>query len=184
VLILVGCAILGLFPIIMYLLKQAKTSTPSLQWPALAGVLKFQYQSQPPRMLGDWEGRHAGAELHNGKVLVTLQLSQPSRLRVEVGPKAEMEARAGMVMPDRVATGDLEFDARLLARCSERAAAQSIFEATLRQRLMAQPNVEMIGVGDKVQWILPDLKDCETLEHVLEVMTAIASEMERFPANA
>ena len=177
-------AVVALLPIGLYLLKQAKVSTPSLQWPALAGVLKFQYQAQPPRMLGDWDGRHVSVELHNGQVLATMQLSQPSRLRVEVGSKAAMESRAGMVMPDRVNTSDADFDGRFIARCSDRAAAQQIFEPALRQRLMSQPVVETVGVGDKVQWLLPDLKDPDTLEHVLEVMTIIASEMERFPANA
>ena len=180
-----GFILLGLIPIVVYLAKSAKAATPSLQWPGLSTILKFQYQAQPsPRMLGDWEGRHVAVELHNGQVLVTMQLAQPSRLRVEVGAKADMEARAGMVIPDRLQTGDAAFDGRLMIRCSDRQAGASIFEPTLRQRIMDQRVVAAVGVGDKVQWLLPSLQDPDTLEKVLEVMTALAAEMERFPANA
>jgi hypothetical protein len=176
--------LLALIPFIIYFARQIKTTTPSLQWPVLAQILKFQYQDKPPRLLGDFEGRHVSAEPHNGGVLVSMQLSRPSRLRVEVGPREDVARRAGMIVPDPVMTGDAAFEARLLARCSDKAAGVSIFDPALRQNILAQPFVDSLGIGDKIQWMLPELKEPETLERVLEVMTAIAAEMERFPANA
>ena len=176
--------IAALLPFILLAMRHFKTSTPSLQWPGLAGILKFQYQDKPPRLFGQWEGRNVTIELHNERVLVTMQLAQPSRLRVEVGPKEEVARRAGMIVPDPVLTRDPAFEDRLLARCSDKSVGPSIFDPTLRQRLMSLPFVEALGVSDKVQWMLPELSQAEGLERVLEVMTAIASELESFPVNA
>ena len=180
---LIGILIVVL-PFVLYFWTQLKVSTPSLQWPAIAGPLKLQFADNPARILGDWEGRHMTVEIQGTGVLVSMRLSQPSRLRIEVGPKEEVAKRAGMVVPDPVATGDSAFDLRLLARCSDRAAGQEIFEAALRQNLMAQPIVDVLGAGDKVQWRLPTLRNCETLERLLQVMTILATEMERFPSHA
>lgn len=184
-LIAVLCLLAGCVPIVLYFAKQTKANTPSLQWPVLAKELGWQYQGQPaPKMLGDFEGRHASVELREGRAVVALQLVQKSRLRVQVGAKAEIEARAGMVIPDRIQTGDAAFEGRLMARCSEREAGQMIFEPALRQRLLDQPVVDVLAAGDRVQWTLPALKESDVLEQVLGVMTAVAAEMERFPANA
>jgi hypothetical protein len=176
--------LLALVPFAIVFWTRFKTSSPALQWPSVAAPLNLQFADKPPRIVGDWEGRHMGAEPHNNSVLVTLQLSQPSRLRVEVGAKEEVVKRAGMLVPDPVATGDSAFEARLLARCSDRQAGQVIFEPTMRQLLMGQTVVDVLGAGDKIQWRLPELVDTDTLERVLQVMTAVASEMERYPANA
>ncbi len=180
----VGLAVLLLLPIIVYAARTVKTSTPSLQWPGVGKVLGFQFADKPPRLLGDFERRHVAVELHNGAVIVTMQLAQPSRLRVEVGDREEVTRRSGMIVPDPVATGDSAFERRLLARCSDKNAGLVIFEPALRGQIMLQPIVDCIGVGDKVQWRLPELKEPGPLEEVLQVMTAIAAEMERFPANA
>lgn len=174
----------ALLPFILLAARHIKTSTPSLQWPSLAEILKFQYQDKPPRLLGQWDGRNVSVELHNERVLVTMQLSQATRLRVEAGLKEDVARRAGMIVPDPVLTGDSAFESRLLARCSDKNAGTVIFDPALRQRLMALPFVEALGVGEKVQWMLPELNEAAGLERVLEVMTAIASELESFPADA
>ena len=179
-----GLGVLLLLPIIVYTARTVKTSTPSLQWPSIGKVLGFQFADKPARLMGDFERRHVAVELHNGAVIVTMQLSQPSRLRVEVGDRAEVTRRSGMIVPDPVVTGDSAFEQRLLARCSDKNAGLAIFEPALRGQILQQPIVDCIGVGDKVQWKLPELKDPGPLEEVLQVMTAISAEMERYPANA
>ena len=108
-------------------------------------------------------------------------LARPSRLRVEVGPKDEVTARAGMVVPDPVTTGDLSFEERLLARCSDKNAGQQLFDPVLRQRLMAQPQVDILGQGAMVQWVVPVVKYPDPAEDLLDTLTVIAEEMERFP---
>ena len=179
-----GLAVLLLLPFIVYVMRQVKVNTPSLQWPALGRVLNLQFSDKPPRLLGDWESRHVGVEQHADGALVTMQLNQASRLRVEVGDREVVTQRSGMVVPDPVQTGDLTFERRFLARCSEKNAGLTIFEPALRQILLEQEIVDVLGVGDKVQWRLPSLTEPAMLEHVLQVMAAIAAEMERYPANA
>ena len=179
-----GLGLLAMLPVIVYFARQVKMSTPKLQWPTLAEVLNLKFTDGPPRLLGDWEGRHVAVDLHGEGVLVTMQLIRPSRLRVEVGPREVVTQRSGMIVPDPVATGDSRFEERLLARCSEREAGLTIFEPAMRQIIMDQEIVDALGVGDKVQWRLPELKQPHVLEGVLQVMTAVAAEMERYPANA
>lgn len=176
--------LLVLLPFVLYFWTRLRVSTPKLQWGLVAGPLRLRFEDNPPRILGDWEGRHVAVQEHGTAVLVTMGLSQPSRLRVEVGPREEVAKRAGMIVPDPVHTGDQAFDQRLLARCSDRAAGQAVFDPAMRQNLMTLPVVDALGAGDKVQWRLPELQDPDTLERVLQVMTAVANEMERYPANA
>jgi hypothetical protein len=100
---------------------------------------------------------------------------------VEIGPKDEVTARAGMLVPDPVATGDNAFDERLLVRCSDKSAGLQLLDPVLRQRLMTQSVVDILGQGAMVQWLVPAVKHPDPMEDLLDILTVIAEEMERFP---
>lgn len=169
-------------PIAIYHIRQYKLSTPSLQWPVLARVLSMEYQADPPRIKGQRNGRVILVELHQAGARIATSLAKPSRLRVEIGPREEVVRRAGMVVPDPVATGDPAFEERFLARCNDKAAGLRLLDPTLRQRLLAQPHVEILGQGNVAQWLLPFVKEPDPIEEAAEILTAVAEEMERFPA--
>ncbi|HAM36136.1 MAG TPA: hypothetical protein DEB40_02600 [Elusimicrobia bacterium] len=162
----------------LYYWREYKMSTPGLQWPVLGRILGLDYCAAPPRLRGRSNGREVAIEISQNLVRIAMKLSRPSRLRVEIGPKEAVSLRAGMVVPDRVSTGDEAFDGRLLARCNEKAAGLKLLEPLMRQRLLAQPHVDILGEGAEIQWLLPYLKEPEPAEAILEILAAIAEEME------
>ncbi|MDD5656517.1 MAG: hypothetical protein PHF00_04595 [Elusimicrobia bacterium] len=176
------CAIVVVVPLAFYYIRQYKISTPSLQWPALARVLAMNYAPDPPRITGQRNGRALCVEADGTGARVSMALGRPSRLRVEIGPREEVTRRSGMLVPDPVPTGDTAFEERFLARCNDKAAGLKLLDPVLRQRLLAQPFVEILGQGDNVRWLLPWVKEPDPIEETAEILTAIAEEMERFPA--
>ena len=176
--------VLVLVPVGLFVWREHKLSTPSLHWPVLAPILHLEFHDKPPRMTGQWNGRPVVVDVLNGAVRVAMPLAKPSRLRIEIGPRDEVTRRAGIVVPDPVATGDRDFDARLLARCSDTAVGLQIVDPVLRQRLLAAQHVEILGQGGTVHWMIPAAREPDALEHIMDVLTALAAEMERFPADA
>ena len=173
--------VLVAIPMGVYYWREYKMSTPRLQWPVLASILKLEYTPDPPRMQGTRNGRKVTVDMYKTGVRVATILARPSRLRVEIGPKAEVTARAGMVVPDPVATGEHAFDERFLARCSDKNAGLQLFDPVLRQRLMAQDTVDILGQGAMAQWIVPAVKQPDPAEDLIDILTVIAEEIERCP---
>lgn len=58
--------LVALIPIGLYFWREHKLSTPSLQWPVLAKILSLQYEANPPRMSGLYEGRRVAVEAAPG----------------------------------------------------------------------------------------------------------------------
>ncbi|MCX5795124.1 MAG: hypothetical protein NTY77_06495 [Elusimicrobia bacterium] len=174
--------VLVALPMGLFYLREYKTSTPRLQWPVLAPILKLEYLPDPPRMQGTRNGRKVTVDIYKTGVRVATVLARPSRLRIEIGPKDVVTARSGMLVPDPVVTGDHAFEERFLARCSDKDAGLQLFDPVLRQRLLAQSDVDILGQGAMVQWVVPAVKQPDPAEDLLDILIVIAEEMERFPA--
>jgi hypothetical protein len=178
-------AVLGaMVPLAIYLLREHKMSTPSLQWPVLAKILGLQYEASPPRMSGKWNGRQIAVEPVDGGVTVTAWLSAATGLRVECGPASLVTKRAGIVLQDPVEPLDRAFRDKLLARCSVKAAGPTVFDAALQKRLAALPHVDFIGEDTRVVWSAPHLKDPDSAEALLGALCAVADGLESFPRGS
>jgi hypothetical protein len=173
--------LLGLLPIAVYFWREHKLATPSLQWPALGRILGLQYEANPPRMSGKWTGRPVAVESGPAGVTVSAWLSAATSLRVECGPKELVTKRAGVLVPDPVEPLDKDFRDKLLARCSDKAAGPTVFDAALQQRLAGLPHVDFVGQGTRVVWTLPVLKDPDGAEALLGALCAVADGLESFP---
>jgi hypothetical protein len=174
-------ALVALIPVGLYFWREHKRSTPSLQWPVLSKILGLQYEAEPPRLSGKWNGRSVAIAASAGGVTVVARLSAPTALRVECGPKDLVAKRAGLVLPDPVEPADKDFRDRLLARCSDKAAGPVVFDAALQQRLAALPAVDFVGQDEAVTWTLPALIDPDPAEAVLGALCAVADGLESFP---
>ncbi len=176
-------ALLALLPFVFYFWREHKMATPSLQWPVLGKILALTYEADPPRLSGNWSGRRVAVESAEGKVVLTAWLSAPTRLRVECGPKDVVTRRAGIVLQDPFDAADRAFADRLLARCSDKAAGPTVFDAALQQRLAQLPHVDFIGQDTRVVWTLPEFKDPTAAETVLGALCAVADGLESFPQS-
>lgn len=179
---LIGFAGGAVVLVILYFVRLQRATKPSIVWKRLAAACDLNFDAAGPSLEGTHEGRKVAVADLKGSAKIALQLKRRSRLRVEAGPKAVVTKRAGLVVPDPVATGDFGFDERFLVRCSDKAAGERMMESAMRQRLSALPDVDFIGQDDSVQWTVPLLNDSEVLDEILACMTAIAAEMESYPA--
>jgi hypothetical protein len=168
-------------PIAWYFWREHKLNTPSLQWPAMKGVLGLTYEANPPRLGGTWNGRKVALESLEGGVTVTTWLNAETRLRVECGPKDTVTSRAGMLVPDAVDPVDSSFRDKLLARCSDKAAGPIVFDSTMQQRLVNLPAVDFVGEQFRVVWSVPVINDLNKTEALLGALCAIADGLESFP---
>ena len=163
--------------------RDHKINTPSLQWPAMKGVLGLEYGANPPRLGGTWNGRKVAIEAVEGGATVTAWLNAETSLRVECGPKDVVTQRAGMVVPDALAPGVTAFRDKLLARCSDKNAGPLVFDATMQQRLAELPAVDFVGEQYRVVWKVPVVRDLNETEALLGALCAIADGLESFPKS-
>lgn len=173
--------LLAAVPFGLFFWREHRMATPALQWPILAGVLRLQYEAAPPRLSGSWNGRRVAVQTEDGKVTLTAWLSAATRLRVECGPKELVTKRAGIVLPDPFEAGDRAFRERLLARCSDKAAGPTVFDAAMQQRLAHLPDVDFVGQDTRVVWTVPALKTPDSAEALLGALCAVADGLESFP---
>ena len=182
--IILGLLGFAVAPIIYYYAREGKLNNPALHWPTLAPILKMEFESKPPRLSGERNGRRVTIDVYQEGVRVATILNTPSKLRIEVGSREAVIKRTGIVVPDAVSTGDSTFEEKFMARCSDKDAGHVIFESSLRQRLLARSDVEILGQGSMVQWILPSVRDPDSVEEVMDILTVLASEMEGFKERA
>ena len=176
-------SLVALIPIGLYFWREHKMSTPSLQWPVLGKILSLRYEANPPRMSGNWNGRRVAVESVSNGVLVTAWLNAATRLRVECGPKELVTKRAGLVLPDPVEPLDRSFRDKLIARCSDKSAGPTMFDAALQQHLASLPQVDFVGMDTRVVWTAPALRDPNSAEKILGALCAVADGLEHFPGG-
>ena len=179
--ILLLAALGAMIPLGLYFWVEHKTTTPSLQWPTLAKILALQYDAEPARMSGNWNGRRVAFESGSGAVTVTAWLNGETSLRVECAPAEVVTKRAGLVVQDPVEPIDRAFRDKLLARCSVKTAGPTVFDAALQQRLAALAHVDFIGEDTRVIWNVPVVKDPDGAEALLGALCAVADGLESFP---
>jgi hypothetical protein len=179
--IVIFALLLGIGPIAFYFWRDKEMRTPSSRWRKLAGPLGLQFAANPPRLLGEWNGRPAAVETGPGGAVVSVGLLRPTRLRVECGLKEVVERRAGVLVPDPVEPVDGAFRDRLRARCSEKAAGPVVFDAALQKRLAAMPEIDFVGAEARVAWSVPLVADLERAEAILAALCAVADALEHFP---
>ena len=175
--------VFGGIPIAWYFWREHKLSTPSLQWPGMCKILGLEYEANPPRMAGTWNGRKVVFEAAANGATVTAWLAAPSRLRVECGPTEVVTRRSGMLVPDAVEAVDRDFRDKLLARCSDKAAGVIVFDSTMQQRLASMPAVDFVGQESRVSWTVPLVCDVNATEALLGALCAIADGLESFPQS-
>ncbi|MDP3544424.1 MAG: hypothetical protein Q8T11_18320 [Elusimicrobiota bacterium] len=170
-------------PTAWFFWRDHKLNTPSLQWPGMKTVLGLQYEANPPRLGGAWNGRKVAIESTESGAVVTAWLNAETRLRVECGPKDVVAKRAGMVVPDALEPAVSAFRDKLLARCSDKNAGPLVFDVTMQQRLAELPVVDFVGEQFRVVWRVPVVKDIDETEALLGALCAIADGLESFPKS-
>ncbi|MFH1723596.1 MAG: hypothetical protein ABII00_03125 [Elusimicrobiota bacterium] len=173
-LILVGVAV----PVALYFWRESRFRNPASRWPALASAVGMQYAPDPPRMGGEWKGRRVTVSSVEGGALLASPLQCRSAIRVEIGPRAEMERAAGMVVHDRLTLGDPAFEERYLARATPPEAGEGALDPATRQKLLRMPDVRILAVSNQIQVRMPSPTEADALRGILDVAASVADAVE------
>ena len=175
--------LITLLPIASYFALEGRKNMPSMHWPKMAPSLSLNYENDPSRMTGKWGGRRAQIVKLQDVVTLTVWLEKATYLRAECGPRALVTKRAGKGVPDPVAPLDPSFGGKLLARCSERAAGPTVFNALIQKRLSGLPRVDFVASDDHVIWTLPFLRKSGEAMEIFDALSVVADELDKFPRD-
>lgn len=166
--------IIVLIPLGVYLWRESRYRNPAARWPQLARDLGFGFTPSPPRLAGQWKGRRILATAGQGESLVTTPLRCRTNIRVEVGPRAEVEQAAGMVVHDRVELGDSGFESRYLVRATPQELGGAAVDPAMRQRLMQMPDLRVLADPQELRVRAPLAVEAGELREFMDVAVAMA----------
>ena len=173
--ILVGLSI----PIAIYLWRDIRYRNPAIRWRQLAPLLGFDFENNPPRIGGKWKGRQmvVCAQPNEPTAVLTVPLNCPHSVRLEIGPRADVERDAGIVVPDRVVfhgTENLAFEKRFLVRSTPLELGQTATDMALRQRLLGMKDVRILAVSNRLDMVFPIPTEVSELRDWLDVAESLA----------
>lgn len=162
-------------PVGFWAWRESRLKNPAARWPELAPQLDMQFLPNPSRLEGQYKGRafRVLAEA-DGSTTVLTGLRGRTGLRVEIGPRAEVEKASGMIVPDRIETGDSAFEKRWLVRGQPRELGEAAADPSLRQRLMSLPDIHVLALPDRVTLRVPYPSDASEIRNYLDIAVSVA----------
>ncbi|HVE13307.1 MAG TPA: hypothetical protein VNI01_07935 [Elusimicrobiota bacterium] len=165
-------------PIAVYFWRESRYQNPAVRWKQLAPVLELSYEADPPRVSGSWKGRElVVAAQEDGTAVLSLPLRAGRAVRVEIGPRADVEKDAGIIVPDRVrfpGLADAAFENRFMVRATPVELGETATDAAFRQRLMAMPDVRILAGGDRLDMVFPLPTEARTLRDWMDIAASLA----------
>ncbi|MBI4349114.1 MAG: hypothetical protein HY553_19915 [Elusimicrobia bacterium] len=170
---------LVVLPLAWWFWRESRDRDPENLWPRLAPGLGFKYAGPPPVLQGEWNGRPASVIVEGGRTVASARYNPASRVRLEIGARAELERAAGMVVPDRVEfPEDRAFSGVFLVRSAPEEFARLVVDATVRPRLAAHPGLHLLATGGRVDVSLPEARREDELRDLLDLAVAVADAAE------
>ncbi|MFH2203717.1 MAG: hypothetical protein ABIJ96_11415 [Elusimicrobiota bacterium] len=169
-LILIGISV----PIAFYVWRESRHNNPASRWPELAKIIEFQFTANPPAMTGQWKNRQMAFTAHPESMVLTSPLQCRTNIRIEIGPRQEVEQAAGMVVPDRVDFGDKAFDTRYMVRSTPLEFGQSAVDPAMRQRLLQLPDLRILVLHNKIDIQVPELSEASQVRSYCDVASSLA----------
>jgi hypothetical protein len=173
--ILIGVSI----PILFYLWRESQHTNPATRWPDLAEMLEFSYEANPPRLQGDWKGRQMTLTSAEQEAVLTTPLSCRQGTRIELGPKADVEREAGMVVHDRIDLHDPLFEKRYLLRSTPPEVGEAAVDPSMRQRLLGlTPNLSILAGANRLDVRLPIATESDELRTYFDIAASLADSID------
>lgn len=174
--ILIGISI----PVALYLWRDKQYHNPASRWPQLAKMLEFQYAADPPSLEGEWKGRRLQIQAHGESAYLLAELENKGPVRVEIGPKAEVEKAAGIVVPDRVTFAQRQpaFDDNFTARATPLELGYDI-DYALRQKIAGIGDVYLLAQGGRLQMRVPVFTEAAPVREAMDVCVSLADAIDR-----
>lgn len=170
---------LVVLPLAWWLWRESRDRAPENLWPQLAPGLGLKYSGPPPALQGEWNGRPVFFLVEGGRTVASARYNPASRVRLEIGPREELERAAGMVVPDRVEfPEDRGFSGVFLVRAAPEEFGRLVVDATVRPRLTAHPGLHLLATGGRVDASLPEARHGDEFRDLLDLAVAVADAAE------
>lgn len=164
-----------------YMFWMSMQNEPSKRWPKLAERLGLKFEGPPPRITGPWKSRQVAVQVQDGKAVVSFPVRRPEGFRMEIGPRAEVEKAAGIVVPDRLEFTEpsaLAFNQRFMVRCKPADPGRAALDHILRQRLLALKDFGILAEKGRFNVALPLDSDSTALREVFDLVSSILDAVE------
>lgn len=165
-------------PLGVYFWRESRYRNPATRWPRLAESMGLQFQPNPPRIVGSWKDRKmtltAVQEGESVAAVLSTPLNPKRQLRVEVGPREQIEKASGMVVPDRVAFNDPEFEARFLVRATPPELGEAAFDHSMRRKLLGLPDLWLLAQGKQLEVRVAVPTEASEIREVMDVASSVA----------
>jgi hypothetical protein len=164
-----------------YFVWQTLQREPSKRWPKLAERLGLKYEGPPPRMTGPWKNRSVTIQPDGEKASVVFPVRRPEGLRLEIGPREEVEKAAGIVVPDRIELTDpsaLAFNQRFMVRCKPADPARAALDGVLRQQLLGMGDFRVLAENGRLKVWAGLEADSAELRAILDLASSLLDGIE------
>ena len=165
-------------PLGVYFWRESRYRNPASRWPRLAELMGLQYQPNPPRIMGSRKDRGmtltAVQEGENLAAILTTPLTPKHHLRVEVGPREQIEKASGLVVPDRVTFDDSEFESRFLVRATPPELGVAAFDHSMRRKLLGMPDLWALAQGKQLEIRVIVPTEASEIREYMDVASSIA----------
>jgi len=176
--ILIGISV----PIGAYFWRESRYRNPAFRWRQIAPALEMRFAPNPPRLSGHWKGREAlVCAQEDGTAIVSMPFSCPGALRLEIGPRAEVERDAGIIVPDRVrfqGPEGAEFERRYMVRANPLEMGETALDISLRQRILAMNELRLVAASDRIDMAIPLPCEVRELRDALDILSSLADALD------
>lgn len=171
--------VLVLAPVAWYVWSEARDRKPSYLWPQMAPALGLTFSPEPATLKGSWNGREVSLIVENEHPVATARYASGTRVRLEIGARAQIEEASGMVVPDRVEfPEDGEFTERYLVRATPDGFGRMSVDPTMRQRLLRLGGVHLLASAGRVDVTIPEATKEAQFRDLFDLAAGVAEAAE------
>ncbi len=167
-----------ILPLGVYFWRESRHRNPASRWPQLADQVELSYAADPPRISGAWKGRQMTLSAGPGAALLSVPLKAKAALRVEIGPRAEVEKAAGMVVPDRIQLNDSNFEQRYMLRSTPPEIGEAAVDPSMRQRILQLPDLRVLAQATRLEMRMPVPTESSELRTYFDIAASLADSID------
>lgn len=165
-------------PLGIYFWRESRHRNPASRWPQLAAHVEFTYAADPPRLSGSWKGRRMTLTAGPGAALLSTPINAKAALRIELGPKAEVEKAAGIIVADRIQLNDSAFEKRYLLRSTPPEVGKAAVDPSMRQRILQLPDFRVLAQATRLEMRMPVPTESSELRAYFDIAAALADSID------
>ena len=155
--------------------KAAAYNNPAKRWPKLAPELELKFETPPPKLAGRWKNREASLVAQESTAVAVVPLKAAAGLRLEIGPKAEVEKAAGMVVPDRLTFDeDRAFSEVFAVRSTPKEAGQRAIDPMARQKALAIKGFRLLATSTELRVTAELPREADAVRDLLDLAVSLA----------